>query len=92
MFNDTQAQNGVANYCAELISGNVVLRSSNSPPKAGYVANAAENGGYIAISVLFDVDSCDAGTAAADQQLNFASYGQDQCYQYLYTTLAEAYK
>ena len=89
MFNDTQAAKGAADYCTELISAKVILSSSNAAPASAYVANAAENGGYIAFSVLFDVDTCGPNTLAAQQQLSFASFGQDQCYQYLYTALAQ---
>ncbi|KAL9109640.1 MAG: hypothetical protein Q9227_005677 [Pyrenula ochraceoflavens] len=90
MFNATQASQGASQYCENLISTKVILSSSNKSPKPGYVANAAEKGGYIALAVTLDVDSCDPGTAASNQQLDFGSWTQDKCYQYMYTTLAEA--
>lgn len=90
MFNQTQAAQGTTDCCAELISDGVVLSASSASPEAGRVENAAEKGGYIALTVLFDVDSCDPNTSSADQNLDFKAFGQDQCYQYLYETLAQA--
>jgi hypothetical protein len=88
LFDATKAASAAATYCAALISSNVVLSGSSPAPKPGYVANAAENGGYIAFTVAFDVDSCAPGTASANQQLSFSALGQDLCYQSLYTALA----
>jgi hypothetical protein len=67
----------------------VVLSSTNPPPKDGFAANAAENGGYVALSVLFDVDSCDPGTSADDQKVDFGAMSPDDCFQYLYTTIKD---
>ena len=89
MFNATQAAQGAADYCANLISGGVVLSSSTSNPNPGRVDNGAEKGGFISYVVMFDVDSCDPGTAAENQKLDFKALGQDGCYQYLYTQLAQ---
>ena len=92
MFNQTQAANGAANYCAELITNNIVLSASTPIPASGKVENAAENDGYIAFTVLFDVNCCDPGTSSADQKLDLKALGQDQCYQNLYEILAEQCK
>lgn len=88
MFNATQASDGAATYCSNLISDKAVLSSSDSPPKPGYVADAGQGGGYVAIAVLFDKDSCDPGTSSAEQRLDFSTWSQDQCYQYVYTSIA----
>ena len=92
MFNATQTSNGVSQYCSSLISSKAVLSASGTAPEPGYVAGAAENGGYVAITVLFDVDSCDPDTSSANQQLDFGTWTLDNCYQYLYGPLAEACK
>ena len=89
MFNDTKAAQGAADYCSQLISAGVVLSSSTSSPAAGHVDNAAENGGFIALTVLFDAAYCDPGTSSEDQKLDFKAFGQDQCEQYLYQELAQ---
>ena len=88
MFNATQASDGVSSYCSELTSNKVVLSSSDSPPKPGYIDDSAADGGYVAMTVQFEVDACDKGTAAADQKLDFATWSNEDCYQYLYTYLA----
>lgn len=89
MFNATQAAQGAAVYCAQLISDRVVLSSSTPPPSSGKIQTGAEKGGIIAFTVLWDIDSCDLGTSSADQKLDFNALGQDQCYQNLYVTLAQ---
>ena len=88
MFNETQAAHGAAAYCAELISAGVVLSATTTAPKAWVIQNAAENGGYISLTVLFDVDSCDPGTLSSNQKLDLKHLGQDQCYQYLFEAIA----
>ena len=88
MFNATQASNSAATSCSDLISNKVVLSASDSPPKPGYVADAGQGGGYVAITVLFDVDSCNPGTSSADQRLDFSTWSQEQCYQYIYASIA----
>ena len=66
-----------------------MLDAQSSPPKPGSVPGGAEDGGQIALTVLFYANSCDPGTAAEDQKVDFAVMGQDACYQNLYSTLAE---
>lgn len=88
-FNDSQASQAAANYCTNLIAAEVILNSGNTAPASGHVANAAENGGQIALSILFDVDSCDPGTSTPNQQVVFATMGQQTCEQNLYGVLAQ---
>ncbi|KIN06750.1 hypothetical protein OIDMADRAFT_46681 [Oidiodendron maius Zn] len=57
----------------------VVFSASGMIPTSGYIAGAAENGGYVAIYVLFDVDSCDPNTSSANQQLDFGTWTLDNC-------------
>ena len=92
MFNAAQTEDGVSKYCANLISSKVVLSASETGPKPGYIAGAAENGGYVALTVEFDVDSCDPNTSASNQKLDFGTWTQDNCYLYLYTSLAQVCK
>ena len=73
IFNATQASDGVSSYCSELTSNKVVLSSSDSPPKPGYIDDSAADGGYVAITVQFEVDAYDKGTATADQKLDFTT-------------------
>ena len=50
--------------------------------------NVAEKGGSLALSVLFDVDSCAPGTAVGDQKLDFKSLGQQKCVDDLFTYIS----
>ncbi|KAI9690172.1 MAG: Ankyrin-2 [Bathelium mastoideum] len=88
LFNATQAAKGAADYCANLVSSGVVLSATSSSPAAGSLPNAAEKGGFVSFAVVFDVYSCDPGTTNDDQKLDFKKMGQDQCYHYLYTSIA----
>lgn len=88
MFNDDKAAQGTSTYCSELHDNKVVLDSKSSPPSPGYVADAAENVGYVAFPVDFDVDSCDSGTSAADQRVDVGAMSSDECVEYLYTAVA----
>ena len=88
-INDTQAQKAATTYCANLISSGTVLDSKGGEPKAGTQPNAAEKGGTLALSVVFDADSCGPGTAAQDQKIDFKALGQDQCFDALYTSISQ---
>jgi len=92
MFNATQTADGVSQYCASLISSKVILSASETEPNPSYIAGAAENGGYVAITVVFDVDSCDPNTSSASQKLDFGTWTLDNCYLFLYTSLADVCK
>ena len=87
-INSTQAEQASADYCANLISAKTILDGNASPPKTGIIANAAENGGSLAISVLFDVDSCAPGTPSQKQKLDFTQITQEQCEQDLFTAIS----
>lgn len=87
MFNATQASTGAYTYCGQLVSNKVVLSKTGTAPKPGYVPGAAENGGYIAMSVLFDVDSCAPGTSAQDQKFDFGSMTEEDCHTYVYSNI-----
>lgn len=89
-FNASQAAQGVADYCATLISSNTIINAQHTAPVDGTVRGGAEKGGTIKLNILFDVNSCDPGTSTADQKFDFAAMGQDTCYQNLYTALANA--
>ena len=92
MFNASQTADGASKYCASLISSKVVLSASEPAPNPSYIIGAAQNGGYVALTVEFDIDSCDPGTPAASQKLDFGTWTQDNCYLYMYTSLAEVCK
>lgn len=52
------------------------------------MTGGAEKGGKISLSILFDVNSCDPGTSTAHQKVDFATMGEDKCYQSLYEPMA----
>ena len=87
MFNDDKAAQAANTYCSNLHDDKVVLDSKSSPPTQGFVANAAEKGGYVALAVLFDVGSCDPGTSTDNQKVDFGAMSPNECVQYLYTTI-----
>lgn len=87
-INNTQAEQASAEYCANLISAKIILDGNDSPPKPGSIPNAAENGGSLALSVLFDVDSCAPGTSVQNQKLDFTQMSQEQCEQDLFTAIS----
>ena len=43
----------------------------------------------LALSVPFDTDSRDPGTAAQDQKIDFKALGQNQCFDALYTSISQ---
>lgn len=92
MFNATRTVHAVSQYCLDLITSNVVLSASDTAPPSVFIPGAAENGGYVALNVLFDVDSCDPGTSSDNQKLDFGTWTVDSCFPYLYTNLAETCK
>ena len=91
-FNSDKAKEGAAEYCKNLVSGKVVLDAENTTVKPGTMPDTAEEGGFISLAVLFDVNSCDANTAPADQKIDFGSMGEEDCYTNLYENLAAACK
>ncbi len=91
-INADQASQAAADYCANLISAGVVLDSTAEPSRPGIQPGAAENGGELALTVMFDVDSCEPNTAAKDQKIDFNSLGQQGCEMALFTLINAACK
>ena len=87
-INMTQAEQASAEYCGNLISAKWILDSKSASPKPGSVPNAAEKGGSLVLSVLFDVDSCAPGTSVQNQKLDFTQMSQEQCVQDLFTAIS----
>lgn len=83
-INEQKTKDGVTTYCQNLINDKVKLTpSSTAPGKAGIVSGGAENGGDIAISVLYWPQACDSGSSSVD----FGSMSLDTCFQNFYPTI-----
>ena len=91
-INSDTASKAAADYCANLISSGFVLDASGPPPNPGIIAGAAENGGSLALSVVFDVGSCASSTAAQNQKIDFAQFGQQNCEMDLFTAISSVCK
>ena len=75
-YNTQSAASAVATYCSSAISDKVVLTSSETTMKAG-IAPGAENGGNIALSVIYDDNYC--MNSPNPGKIDFAALGQSQC-------------
>lgn len=86
-LNDSKAQAAAADYCSQLISKSVVLSAKNSDYAPYTEPGVAENGASMSLTVLFDVEACP--TDKSKTTLDFKALGQTECYQNMYTAIAE---
>ena len=75
--NATQAENAAAEYCSALTQAKLILNDQSSPPNPYHVAGAAENGGQLVLSVLYDNSSCP--TDKTSSTLDFTSLSAEEC-------------
>lgn len=73
--NSDKAKQAAADYCSTLSQDNVMLDAQASPLKPYSVSGAAENGGQLALSVLFDVLGC-----PTDKCTNDAGFHENDCH------------
>ena len=75
--NADKTKQAAADYCKVLAQSNVVLDAQASPPKPYSVKDAAENGGQLVLSVLFDVSGCP--TDKSQTNLDFTKLSAMEC-------------
>ncbi len=61
--NSVKAKQAAADYCNALARNQVVLDAQATAPKSYIVPDAAENGGQLILSVIFDNSSCPTGSS-----------------------------
>ena len=88
--NSDKAKQAAADYCSTLSQDNVVLDAQASPLKPYSVPGAAENGGQLALSVLFDVSGCP--TDKSQMTLDFTKMTATECQSNFYLDFSEACK
>jgi hypothetical protein len=86
-FNIDKAKEAASAFCASLISRGVVLDAQHTTISPYIVSGAAENNGSLALTVLFDVDSCP--TDKSMQSVDFAKLGQTECENDLFVAISE---
>ena len=75
--NASQAEQAAADYCSALAQAKIVLNDNSSPPKPYHVAKAAEKGGQLVFSVLYDKSSCP--TDKSSSTLDFTKLSVKDC-------------
>ena len=78
LYNTQSATNAIATYCSNLVSSKTVLNSGNTNVNPGIVPGA-EDGGNIALDVLYDGDYC--LNTETPNEIDFGQMGQEGCEQ-----------
>ena len=87
-INDAKAKQGAADYCASLKSSKVVLDAQHTQVgKPGLIHDAAENGGDLAFSVLFDIKGCPPDKKTTN--IDFGAMDSKECFDNFYTYFSQ---
>ena len=79
------AQDAATQYCQNLIDSKAVLSGNTQNPAPGIQQGKTENGGSMALAVMFDQSLCSPDQSTST--LDFAAMGLDNCVENLYTNI-----
>jgi len=80
-LNADKTEAAVREYCHNLVEKKFVLKEDGAAPAPGIVPDAAENGGSLALAVVYFKGSCPTDKTA---ELDFGKLGEEGCFNYFY--------